>query len=521
MPKIIFTSRYIKGGSHAANLMRYIATRKGVEAVQTLNVLRPATEKQRKLIDEIMRQLPDVKMSFEYADYITAPTIGNASELITSAFETSPELWSDVRGYVDYIAKRPGAERSAVSGHGLFGASDTPQLSQVTDEVANYKGRIWTHVISLRREDAERLGFMNAAAWRTLVASKLNVIADAMRIPLDNLVWYGSFHNKETNPHIHLMVYSKNPKEGYLTEPQIEKMRSAFASDIFKDELLHIYERKDVARVKVKEYANTRMDELIADIQRGGGDPELELLLARLSVKLKQAAGKKQYGYLRPEVKRLVDEVVTHLAADPRIAEMYEHWRELSGEVRRLYTSAEADIVPLTDEPTFKSVKNMVVQFALRFDKPNIAVPDVAEEIVNEPSDSPRASEHNVYFADKRDNERGGERGNERSDERDGERNVYSARDRGDVRGGERDNEHAAHTSAQTAEYARNAPHSSTYAGTHRPQHGSGANLLLALARLLRDDYQQQQRQFEHLADRKLMSKIRRKKQELGQKFGM
>ncbi|MDR3278594.1 MAG: relaxase MobL [Oscillospiraceae bacterium] len=447
MPKVIFTSRYIKGGRHAANLARYIATRDGVDVARILNPARPATENQRRLISEILRAAPEAKDSFEYEDYAAAPTIGNASEFITSAFENMPELWGGVRNYVDYIARRPGAERSA-AGHGLFGGCDDVVLSRVCDEVEKYRGNIWTHVVSLRREDAERLGYDNAAAWRSLVMAKTQIIADAMKIPIDNLVWYGAFHRKESNPHIHLLVWSKNPSEGYLTEPQIEKLRAAFASELYRNELLHIYERKDRARSRVKAFAGERLDEIIAQIQNGAADPAIVETLARLSEKLKSASGKKQYGYLRPEVKRLVDELVARLAADPRISEMYEHWRELTGEVRRFYTNAEAEPVPLADEKTFKSVKNMVIQYALELTSPEA-----------EPEEVPRARD--------------------------------------------------------------TPPPETTGTSVARIKLGSGVPLLLALARMIRASYQQQQKNFERLADSKLLLKIRRKKQELGQKMDM
>ena len=130
------------------------------------------------------------------------------------------------------MAKRPGAERRG--SHGLFNDSDAPiDLNAVADEVANRPGNVWTHVVSLRREDAVRLGYTNSDMWRGLVKRHIKDIADAQKIPLANLKWYAAFHNTTHHPHIHLLVYSTNPKQGYLTKEGIEKIRSKFANDIF------------------------------------------------------------------------------------------------------------------------------------------------------------------------------------------------------------------------------------------------------------------------------------------------
>ena len=203
MSKIIFTSRYIKNApAHAGNLLRYMGTRKGAEPLQHLNINRPATVNQQKLIAEIVRAVPEVKDSFEYEDYLAASSIGNASELITAAFENNPVLWNNIRNYVDYIARRPRAERSQLSGHGLWnGSDDKIVLSRAINEVANHRGNIWTHVVSLRREDAARLGYDNANAWREVVRGKIQIIADSMKIPMTELRWYGAFHNESHHPH--------------------------------------------------------------------------------------------------------------------------------------------------------------------------------------------------------------------------------------------------------------------------------------------------------------------------------
>ena len=44
-----------------------------------------------------------------------------------------------------------------------------------------------------------------------------------------------------------MMVWSDDPKEGYLTKDGITAMRSKLTNAIFRDEMNQIYERKDIA----------------------------------------------------------------------------------------------------------------------------------------------------------------------------------------------------------------------------------------------------------------------------------
>ena len=409
MTKIIFTSRYIKGGERSGNMVDYMATRDGVQVPNTINSSRPATENQRRLIEEILRTQPKAAELFEHEDYVQSSTIANASAFITTAFEQHPELWSDVRNYVEYLARRPRAEKSETTGHGLWNGSDEPvSLSLAVDEVSNHKGNVWTHVVSLRREDAERLGYANANAWRELVKSKLPVIADSMKIPLHELRWYGAFHNEAHHPHIHLVVFAQNSAHGFLTEANIERMRSAFGSTIFRDELLHIYERKDLVRSEVNQFAEERLGQLAEAVN--SGDAMLANLLAVLGAELKNAKGKKQYGYLKPALKTQVDEIVRLLAADPRIAEMYEHWCELSADVKRIYTGKPDAPPPLEHEKTFRTIKNMVIRQTMELpeqvpvppDFPEPEMPDdvEAEDVTDEePSFNDEPPEYRVSWS--------------------------------------------------------------------------------------------------------------------------
>ena len=253
MPKIIFTSRYLRDAppTQLENYVRYIGTREGVEKVDQSKLLLPVTINQQNLIRQLIRDIPATKEMLEYADFLLHPTIGNASEFITCALEQNLDLVSKRENYVDYIAGRPRAER--IGEHGLFTDAGQPVvLKKVQDEVMNHRGPVWTHVVSLRREDAARLGYDSAEQWMALLRSKRAMLCKHMKIDSANLRWYAAFHNEGHHPHVHLMVYSAKDNDGYLTEPSIEAMRSELAHDIFRQDFVQIYEEQNQARAELK-----------------------------------------------------------------------------------------------------------------------------------------------------------------------------------------------------------------------------------------------------------------------------
>ena len=243
MPKLILRCNYLKNSppAHLANYINYIGTREGVEKVGSTTSSLPATDRQKSLIEDILAKIPDANRMHEYHDYIQRPTRENASEFITQALENNLDIIAKKKNYMDYLANRPGVE--IIGTHGLFSNEGEPVvLSRVAEEVANHPGVIWTNVISLRREDAERLGYDSAAQWQALLRSRVQLLCENYKIDSRNLKWYAAFHNESHHPHVHLVVYSSDPSEGYLTAKGIDAMRSAYAHDIFRQEFLSIYE---------------------------------------------------------------------------------------------------------------------------------------------------------------------------------------------------------------------------------------------------------------------------------------
>ena len=364
-------SPYLKPGGKKSpgGYLKYIATREGVEMAEDTSRHLPATVEQQKQIAKLLKQHRDCKDSHEYQDYLANPTRGNADAFISGILELHGDTpQRDV--YLKYINERPGS-------NGLFTDEGVPiDLSQVQQEMNNHPGNIWTHIISLRREDAERLGYNTTDAWMHLLRSQRNMIAQQMKIAPENFRWYAAFHNEGHHPHVHMMAYSVDPNEAYLSTKGIETIKSNLAQEIFRQDLLQIYQKQSDLRDELRQESRDRITEIVDAINHGSFDnPQLQRMLVQLADRLAKAKGKKQYGYLNAGTKKLVDAIVAELAGDSRIRELYSLWYEQKEDVLRTYTNKMPDRIPLEQEKEFKTIRNAVVQAALQLRLPQEELP--------------------------------------------------------------------------------------------------------------------------------------------------
>ncbi|HEX2925286.1 MAG TPA: MobP3 family relaxase, partial [Ruminiclostridium sp.] len=411
MPKIILRCNYLSDAppEHLSNYVKYIGTREGVEKITDSRALLPATVKQKQLISKILRDIEDAKNMHEYSDFLLNPTRENASEFITLALENNLDIIGKRKNYVGYISNRPRVER--IGEHGLFTDEGIPViLSQVADEVANHKGIVWTHVISLKREDAQRLGYDSGDEWQKMIRSKKAMLCKNMKILADNLKWYCAFHNESHHPHVHLLVYSKNENEGYLTNKGIEAMRSELAHSIFRQDFMNIYDRQNESRSLLKENAEAAMQELLTEIQSGTCENKaIEDKILLLSERLQNTSGKKQYGYLKADVKNIIDCIVDEMEKDSRVAEVYKLWNEAQNDILKVYTGKLPDIQPLSKQKQFKSIKNMVIAEALNIgnhcftfeqDEKEDEATGITDNDLPLPDNVPIADEETIPFSD-------------------------------------------------------------------------------------------------------------------------
>ena len=401
MSDLRFMSPYLKGGGDSArraNRIRYFATRPGVEVLSD-GGSQPATKKQKAYIQRLLRAFPDARELLEYEDYLKNQTQESASEFIRQAREDFAVPMSQRENYLDYVSHRPGVQMDGE--HGLWCArGKVRNLSQAVREVAEHTGSVWTPVVAIRREDAERLGYNDADSWRHLVCACAPEIARGYKIPLEHLRWYAAFHRKEDSVHIHMVVFSSDPKEGYLTRQGIQQVKSAFGRRIFRQDLLHIYEQKTEYRDALGRDAERTMAELIAQMETGQLQNEnLEQPILELSRRLQNTKGKTVYGYLPPTAKALVDAIVDELAKEERVAAAYDLWNQMREEVCRTYSEQLPERLLLSKQKEFKAVRNMIIREMLRLGR---CEPPTTDEVVHgfTPSGTPPAQSgmpHGAY----------------------------------------------------------------------------------------------------------------------------
>lgn len=368
MAKLIFISPYLKGNRNSAQLanhVRYISTRDGVQTLNDGAKNLPPTKKQEEYIQKLTKKFSEAKLLPEYDEYVSEPSRYTASEFI----EQTEEIYSlysfdldERENFIGYIANRPGVKK--LNEHGLWNADgQVPVMQTAIDEVSHHEGNVWRPIISLPREDAERLGYDHVEAWQNLIKSSLIDIAEGYKIKPDHLRWYAAMHMKEKHIHVHMVIFSTDPKEGYLTKQGIKQIKSALVRQVYKDDLLNVYQKQTAHRDQLQENALEVMESLIQKMQDGEiSNPKLELLITELTERLQNYSGKKVYGYLPPATKRIVDAIVDELASDERVAEAYSLWQDMRDEVFSFYSKAKPARVPLSQQKEFKPVRNMVIR---------------------------------------------------------------------------------------------------------------------------------------------------------------
>lgn len=365
MAKLIFISSYLKGSRNSARLanhVRYISTRDGVQTLNDGAKNLPPTKKQEEYIQKLTKKFSEAKLLPEYDEYVSAPSRYSASEFIEQTEEIYSFDLNKRENFVGYIASRPGVKK--LNEHGLWNADgQVPVMQTAMDEVSQHEGNVWRPIISLPREDAERLGYDNVETWQNLIKSSLFDIAEGYKIKPDHLRWYAAMHVKEKHIHVHMVIFSTDPKEGYLTKQGIQQIKSALVRQVYKDDLLNVYQKQAAHRDQLQENALEVMDSLIRKMQDGDlKNPKIELLITELAERLQNYSGKKVYGYLPPATKRIVDAIVDELASDERVAEAYSLWQDMRDEMFSFYSKAKPERVPLSQQKEFKPVRNMVIR---------------------------------------------------------------------------------------------------------------------------------------------------------------
>lgn len=411
-------SDYAVSSDYVKNLVEYVGTRESVALnIDEKYINDPATEKQKDLIQQLCRLVPDYKDSFEYEDYEKAQTKGNASELIAYLSE-QVELngaFNEVANLVEYVAKRPGAVK--VGEHGLFSSEDNIDLKKVQDEMSSHKGNIWTHVLSIRREDADRLGYDSQKPWKDLVKANLDIIAEVHQIKPANLRWYSAMHNTGYHPHIHLFVYSVDPTEGYFNNKNtknnernklFQKCKRAFATKIFAEDMHNAYVAKDSIIKDLKNETQVILDRLLDNPLNYDEKSKNSLINKFIELSEIIPANKEvYYGYLSADKKKLVNDILCGLVYDnEELSELYKKWCEQQVDIERIYIK-EPNVIPIekNKDKNFTAIKNKIIKAAQNISKQtftkennilNTAKSSVADDFEREQPDADNILDNNA-----------------------------------------------------------------------------------------------------------------------------
>ena len=407
MARLIQKTGFISRKS-ASGYMKYIATREGVEVLTGKG---SATEKQKEMVSKLLKDFPDMRDSFEYEDYKQAPTLHTASALISAALDSHMQNLQSENGYLKYIATRPGAEKHGA--HGLFGRQENTNLTAAMHDLTAHDGNVWTIIYSLHREDAERLGYNNAAAWRKLLVSQQNKFAEAFRVPVSALHWYAAYHDADTHPHIHMMIWTD--QETVLKRDAVVKLRSVMTNSIFQAELENLYIRKDAAYKDVTEAAWSVMHDLVDCMESVSEPPaSIQEKLLELALELRTTSGKKQYAYLKKPLKDMVDSIVDELEKLPEVAAYYSVWNGVRDTLEGYYKNRPRQHNPLSQQKEFRAIKNAIIQEAERLrqqmeleqatseQKPSQDEEPSAEKTSTDASTNPTLANENTSFTPSR-----------------------------------------------------------------------------------------------------------------------
>ena len=357
MAKIIVSSKFIKtpNNKNIGKLLRYIGTREGVEKVAKGKDNSKATKRQQDLIFKAIETAPPSWDYPELKEFFDNPTKANATEFLDAFYERNADKIGGVKKLMNYYAERPTVEK--VGTHGLFSQTDDKiDLDKVEEEVANHNGVVWTHVVSLKREDGERLGYNNAKSWQELVRRNVYELAEAHKIAPSDLQWYGAFHNTTHHPHMHLVVYSKSGK-GYLTENGILKLKSVFGNDIFRNEQYKLFKMQTELRDEMRDEVKKYLKSLVENASYYKPSAKAKELYQKLIEQLKTVKGKKVYGYLPKNVKQTVDDIVREISKDENISKLNVEWNRINREKLSLYHDKEVPDIPIVENKEFRNIK--------------------------------------------------------------------------------------------------------------------------------------------------------------------
>ena len=359
MAKVIVKCSYLSNKKeNREGYLTYIAKREGVVKLDGASYIKEATSKQMEIIDKYLNENPNFKALESYEDYLQNKTMASANELLS---EIEEELLTndEPEKYLKYIAERKGVVRVDKSDHGLFSDEDHLDINEVMDEIKNHEGNIYTAIISLKREDATRLSYDDPTKWKQLIISNRHRLAESFKINPARLNWYAAYHDAAHHPHIHLVIYSSDPKEGYLSEKGIDNIKSFCVNQIFKNELRYVYKDIDSAKMETKLRSSVSLKE--SDSYKML-KKRMDALSLRLDRYYSRKGGKKLYKYLPKDIKSDINKIIDNLSEVKEVKDAFKEWQRSRTQLISYYNSNKKETRKLSEVKEFNSIKNELIK---------------------------------------------------------------------------------------------------------------------------------------------------------------
>ena len=267
---------------------------------------------------------------------------------------TDNSRYDAVSSYISYMGKREGAEIIA-HGHGLFGEEDDINLSRVQKEAATYRGPVFNHTFSLKREDAERLGYTKAGEWKRMLQSCIFDIGELYGIKATNLHWYAAFHDNADKPHIHLLIYGSEENKGKKPEDGLG-IASVVSRYIFRMSPYMMYNDNSARRQALADKFHKRISEI--NPESIVFSPELTELMGDVNIKLHKVRGDKRYHNLKRDIKEDIDRIILRLTDSGELKEIYDIWNQMNMEGLTIYHSPDREEVSADKNQLLNPLKN-------------------------------------------------------------------------------------------------------------------------------------------------------------------
>lgn len=296
--------------------------------------------------------------------------------------------------YVTYINGRPGS-------HGLFGEQlgNVLDINHVQEELSTHKGLVWRMILSLREDDAVRLGYCDRLAWEKMLRTQIKTAAEKMGIERNNLGWCAAFHEAKGHPHVHVVFWEKNPQRttGRLASVELREVKKTFAGEVYREERLKMMMEKSAMRELVRTEAKgslTRAKEVVRELKlakKDGGtdlkvlfgmsagtlppeftkEKELAEKLVSLSHEL-PGRGRAAFQFMPENVKAQAISVADYILRQPEFQREVQKYLAAQEQLTKTYTSRPGQIKAAREKAykdLQKRVANLVVKGAADIDR--------------------------------------------------------------------------------------------------------------------------------------------------------